>query len=781
MGTVGSVTVGVKADSTQFRAEMVKNQATVKEFAQTAQASGQTASGALGSAAGGSVILSQGLTASTQAAGTLATAMGMIGTAIRVAFPLVGAIALLEVLEKLANNKFAQIGVDIGAGFRTMNLAAETSIDTLKLSTAKMQEQIDLLGGKRPNTLAEDLANAALAADKLATSLDADNRKIKALLQEESLGALSGIITNRAGTADVAGSVNSFDQQLAHLAAVYQHAVRTGSADASKDLKALDDKRLAAAQYQSSQLEQRQRLQDQHVGPNQDANIAVLTGFGDVLSNQSDLEADEKQEKATASKLKGMEDDKKYKAEQDAAQRKAADAAKKAQELLLKQDEEAEKKQNAFNKLTINEEIQFWTDRIAAFTRGGDQYIAVQDKIYDLIAKRPSLFAENKKNQASVGKSQVEGSDILSGAQKALITGPAIEQQERLAEAAKKYNETVAQGEEIQRRSTAAFAETSIAIALAQGSISQLAGAQALSAVHEHDHAEALELVNKQLQEQIRLIGEIPEEKMSKPEKDSAIARAQNEAGNQKLAINGVYASVQAQDQANVSGKTISGAVTDALARMVQSFTDMATNLKTVIPQTIAGLNNDIARLATGQGQKGDFGRTLKGAGEGLVKTGLQSAEGQLLGMLGLGKKAAPGSSALNPSYTVIVGGGAGAGIGGGNSAGLGSILGKLPGVGQFIQPFTDFLPHLAGGGDVLAGHPALIGENGPEIFTPRSAGTVHPNGSLGGTSHTYMIDARGSNDPMAIHAAVARALPHAVAASVRANHQAKMRSPGGR
>lgn len=770
----GSVTVGVKADSSQFRADMVKNQATVKEFAQYAQGAGKTAAGAMRGAAAESVVLSQGLVANTQAATALASAMGVVRTALMTAFPIFGALAVLEVMEKLANNKFAQVAVEISNGFRSINLSAENSIDNLKLSTAKMQEQVDLLSGKRPNTLAEDLANAALAADKLAMSLDADNRKIKQLLEQERLTAFQGLFTDRAGTADVEGSIKSFEQDLAHLAATYQHAVRTGSPDAGKDLQALNDKQEAAMKWQQDQLTKRQQLQNQKTGPNQDANIAVLTGFGDTLIDQRDLQLEEKNNKATASQLKKLEDDKKFASMQSAAHRKQ-------QEELLRADEEEEKRENAHNKLTINEEIQFWNDRIGAFTRGSEQYIAVQDKIYDLIAKRPSLFAENKKNQAATGKSQVQGNDILAAGADALRKID-TQQVDRSAKSLEKYNEEIERGNAIQQRAGTVFAESSIQMAVAQGTMSRLDAAQAMAAVHAQDHADSLKRINAALAEQIRLINAMPADKMSSQDKEDAIRVAQQSSRNQVSALDGNFAVTRQRDAANVQGATIAGAVKDSLNLMVQSFTDMASHLKDVIPRTIEGLNDDIAKLATGQGRRGDFGRTLLRGGQGLIKTGLEGAEGHILGMLGLGKST-PGSSVTNPSYTVIVGGGAGTGVGGGTSVGLGSILGKLPGIGQFIQPFSGLLPHFAAGGDVLANHPIMVGENGPEPFIPHTNGTILPHHMIGGggDSHVYHVDARGSNDPMAVQAAVARAIPHAVAASVQANHQAKMRSPGGR
>ena len=42
-------------------------------------------------------------------------------------------------------------------------------------------------------------------------------------------------------------------------------------------------------------------------------------------------------------------------------------------------------------------------------------------------------------------------------------------------------------------------------------------------------------------------------------------------------------------------------------------------------------------------------------------------------------------------------------------------------------------LPALAAGGPLAGGQPALVGENGPEIFQPRIGGTIIPNHALGG------------------------------------------------
>lgn len=56
-------------------------------------------------------------------------------------------------------------------------------------------------------------------------------------------------------------------------------------------------------------------------------------------------------------------------------------------------------------------------------------------------------------------------------------------------------------------------------------------------------------------------------------------------------------------------------------------------------------------------------------------------------------------------------------------------------------------IPHRAAGGSLALGQTALVGENGPELFTPGSSGTVIPNSALGGG---------GSDQPITIVVQVA-------------------------
>ena len=88
---------------------------------------------------------------------------------------------------------------------------------------------------------------------------------------------------------------------------------------------------------------------------------------------------------------------------------------------------------------------------------------------------------------------------------------------------------------------------------------------------------------------------------------------------------------------------------------------------------------------------------------------------------------------ALNAGLDSIMGGGNPAagigGMGGGAGGGLAQMAGLFS---QLIGSFLG-LPGRATGGLVGPDRPYLVGERGPEVFVPTSAGHIEPNHALGG------------------------------------------------
>ena len=70
---------------------------------------------------------------------------------------------------------------------------------------------------------------------------------------------------------------------------------------------------------------------------------------------------------------------------------------------------------------------------------------------------------------------------------------------------------------------------------------------------------------------------------------------------------------------------------------------------------------------------------------------------------------------------------------------GVNAFLGGLPGgLGKFFK---------ADGGPVKGGRSYVVGERGPEMFTPGVSGTITPNHALGGSTTVVVnVDASGSS-----------------------------------
>lgn len=100
---------------------------------------------------------------------------------------------------------------------------------------------------------------------------------------------------------------------------------------------------------------------------------------------------------------------------------------------------------------------------------------------------------------------------------------------------------------------------------------------------------------------------------------------------------------------------------------------------------------------------------------------------------------------------------------------GLGTALGG---------PFAKLFPGLAEGGRAQAGRSYIVGEKGPELFTPGGTGTVTPNHALmGGGSIVVNVDASGS--AVEGEGAQAKQLGNVIGVAVR-QELLKQKRPGG-
>jgi len=82
-----------------------------------------------------------------------------------------------------------------------------------------------------------------------------------------------------------------------------------------------------------------------------------------------------------------------------------------------------------------------------------------------------------------------------------------------------------------------------------------------------------------------------------------------------------------------------------------------------------------------------------------------------------------------------------------GKAAGGAGAAASGGGIGDFLSTAWDFgkgLLGFANGGNPPVNKPSIVGERGPEMFIPKTAGTIIPNGggAVNNTYNTYNISA---------------------------------------
>lgn len=342
---------------------------------------------------------------------------------------------------------------------------------------------------------------------------------------------------------------------------------------------------------------------------------------------------------------------------------------------------------------------------------------------------------------------------------------------------------------DIQDRNAASIAEASIEMQVATGRMTRLDAAQAKAALHAQEFTSSL----ADLRSELLAIDGMPISSIQKKMLESGIA-------NKIATLNGQRAVQAMQDQASIDMNTPMGATRAAISQMVASWTDMTQQLAEILPRSLETVNESLAHSLMAHAYTGyeyrrgivqSMSNAARSIGSGLLGMGMHEAEGGILSKLGFGPKKKPMGTHSDPLYVRMADAQAN------GSGALSSILsqaGMPSGLATATKGVTSLIPSLLGavlpgfaaGGTIPSGLPAIVGEQGPELFVPSTSGRIVPNDQLGmGDTHFHMpvtIDARGATDPSAVHAAVSRAMeawgPRLVSASVQAVHEHKMRRP---
>lgn len=168
----------------------------------------------------------------------------------------------------------------------------------------------------------------------------------------------------------------------------------------------------------------------------------------------------------------------------------------------------------------------------------------------------------------------------------------------------------------------------------------------------------------------------------------------------------------------------------DAADARASSFQEVAGRLTASAGQPLQGIRTDLEGLqSTAQRVSDAFGEGFRRAERFSANIADNLAQGIVFGQ-GIG-------TALVNSFKAAAAEALASGLFKLFSSALGSFFGS-PGIGSALGGL--FGGARANGGPVGAGRTYLVGERGPELFTPRAAGSIIPNGAFGGGASEIVV-----------------------------------------
>ena len=805
----GSVTVRLNLNSSGYSAEMTKAEAQMRRLARAGQEFGHTTVSQMQASSAAIRVFEGGITNSIRAAERFLSLLPGVGAALQAAFPVVGGIALLGVLIRVGEEvvKFVQDLNKIPENpFAGMIASAKLSNDALAITNDRLQLEIDKLEKKPENRMALALDQMRDASDKLFDSLEKSNKAFDEAMGKGGIGAGKGIWQNVTPT-------DAADADIKRARAGVQ-AVRDDHQSTIDDALASGDPEniRQAREAMMVDLQSAYAVQDKALREGLEKAQAAARDFHGSYSTGSDPRAVIQRYSSALQistqdqqSIGGQYGNSLLTGQRDTAQdaNEQTELQKEADRKRLQAMEAAQEAQKAQYGMSVADERSYWQQREAAFTAGSDAYRAVVNKVNALEIQMQRQQAESLK--AARAQSSDGSRDSLrvlesSGDAISALMKRQAEDILKTGERWKAYNDAVARAGEIEAANAASFDKTRIALELANGQISKLDAAEQLAGVHAREFAHDLETLQTQ-RKQIEDDGDLT---------DVQRATALKQNSNSQVALQGQYQAQQLGDQSEITDATPGGEARKSLNIMVQEWSDMTVGVLRTLTTAIEGFNDQITNAI--MGKKTDFGKVFSDAGAGLTKTALQGAEAKVMSAFGLGGGGGkPDGTSNNPIYTRDAGKGIGGVLGGGQSGqtgqpgrggGIWARLshsffgtpnqgGATAGAGSGGAADDDgggfdemFQGAFASGGNFVADRPMLVGDRGPEVLIPGTAGSIIPHDQLGmgGGNHTHInVDARGSNDPAAIHAAVVRATPHIIAAAAQVHHQSSRRTPSGR
>jgi lambda family phage tail tape measure protein len=648
---------------------------------------------------------------------------------------------------------------------------AKTSltIDDLAIQADKLQLNIDKLKGHPGNGLQLGLDEAKKSADELLSSLTADRKEIEALFKETHVGSVDAWLSGSNPTGNQEASIKQRQADYIKRIQGIETDINGRYAGTTTDdqRKALDAERRrrieqAMRQELASVAGERKDLVSGNttidVDPRTGQVSTNVTHQNDVRIGQLDAYAQQVRSQLALFQYRNKVADLITQEQTLKAGRNSEGFPNSAAEDQRREWETQLKEQQSNGDMTIAQEREFWLARLQVVQVGSVNYLFAYDRFLDATRKQAE---QQRKQIEDLRKANAEAERQQRDELIKALTPGAVAQSKGIVN-------SIDSGRRLKDAETKAgysSAESDIQFQLQTKQITQLDAAMQLQALHTAEYREQFAQLNEQL--------------AAVKGSDENAEATRNGYRTQIVELNGRRASQVNQDRlATWDGSTsgIAGAK-DALDQFVRSTRDAATQMRNITSSILNGINDQLANAMVGDHT--DWGSTFKGIGKQVAKSGLERAEGSILGAFGFGK---PDGTATNPlNVRVVDGSGVPGGIGG-LFGGDDSDSDSRGGIGGLFSSI--FGGARAAGGDVEAGKIYRFNENGQELFAPHTSGTVIPNNKLnfgGGDNISYSIDARGT-DPvqtdMRVRAAIVAAHQSSVKQAVKQVHQQSARQP---
>ncbi len=704
------------------------------------------------------------MTSNIRAAERFLGSLKGVGSIMQAAFPLVGGIALLGVMSEMIGKadklreaylKVKDAPNQLAAGFQGLNQSLALTNAKLQVQSDALQKEIDNLNGKPHNGLKDALDESIASSRELSESLRKNFDDLQKVVEGKGVGFWGGLVTGQASTSDIDDKIQAYRTQYgkietnatAGISAVGDpRAVGAAEKIAAIEKQKTADESALLAQVRTYSLDvinaakkaeadAKGRADERDINDvpirrdpaTQGARISEASGLlenvNDLITNRSILATIQAQ-KSTVSGLKDVDRsgaDKRAELDRQSVQdlQRAATqvygGVTHATEDFVRKMDELNKSGVASLKAVMNTRGAY-TLQLAGEIRAGvkkDQNTNVEqsnkgfsDNVNDQLKNAASANtydshvaeisdAQNDKSLEYAQQSINQERDLRISALDALNAKTA---QKKLQVEAAKFEiekEYIEKSQDLQFMRIDADAEKAKA--------KEEETATELLAKVGSDQA-AIDKIKSDLAAVSRLIDQNAQR--AKAALDSANA-AKIQVGQNTLG-----------SQMEKVPQTASDGVRDFFRDFQAQTLTTGQMVEKSLGGAFQGLNQQLTALVTGQ--KTSWSSFFRSIAAEFAQFALQIAESSLMKQLASGLTGA---------------------------AGGGGFLAKL---------FGGFK---ASGGDVDPGHGYVVGENGPEFFSPGTSGSIIPNHALRSSAGaTYVIDARGTN-AADVEARVQRAL----------------------